>query len=66
MASNRIVVVWPSGDVVCEGQSALDAAPAPVPAPVVDDVAPETEPCPPTQPSPPGRSGIFRRAKRVA
>ncbi len=58
--ANRILVLWPSGDVLCEGDSALSD----------DDkeVSPETEPCPPTKRSPQheGESGIFRRGERAA
>lgn len=65
MASKHIVVVWPSGHVVCEGDSALD------PAPEAERPAePDTEPCPPTKRSPGAESGIFPvgapRPSRVA
>jgi hypothetical protein len=65
MSSKQIVVVWPSGKVLCEGQSALDEAPAPredhdgEPADPCDS-------CPPTKRSRELESGVFRRSERAA
>ncbi len=60
--ANRILVLWPSGDLLCEGESALTAA-----APEKEEEpSPETEPCPPTKRSPEHESGIFRRGERAA
>lgn len=80
MPSSQIVVLWPSGNVVCVGESTLHAPPAQTPVqtpmqtpmrtpmrtPMQTDEAPETEPCPPTKRSPHGESGVFRRDARAA
>lgn len=65
MSSTRIVLVWPWGEVLCQGFSVLGEEPKrPATAPIEREDE-EEEPCPPTKPSASG-SGIFRRAERAA
>ncbi len=63
--ANRILVLWPSGDLLCEGESALSVVRA---NDEKKEESPSTEPCPPTKRSPQhdGESGIFRRGERAA